>query len=207
MMKKSNVFFNIMKLVAVIVVIVGVFMVTSDNTYATGILDGDEITATTEADKDSSNKITIGIAAGDGSDLASVLQILLVLTVIALAPSILIMLTSFTRIIIVMHFTRSALGTQSAPPNQVLVGLSLFLTFFIMWPTFEEINTTAIQPFEAGEITQEEAFAAAEIPLREFMYGETQEKDLKVFVDISGETYESYDDVPFTTLVPAFILT
>ena len=131
MMKKSNVFFNIMKLVAVIVVIVGIFVATSDRAYATDILDKDEITATTEADSDSSNKITIGIAAGDGSDLASVLQILLVLTVIALAPSILIMLTSFTRIIIVMHFTRSALGTQSAPPNQVLVGLSLFLTFFI----------------------------------------------------------------------------
>ena len=144
MMKKSKIFFNIMKLVAVIVVIVGVFMVTSDNTYATGILDGDEITATTEADKDSSNKITIGIAAGDGSDLASVLQILLVLTVIALAPSILIMLTSFTRIIIVMHFTRSALGTQSAPPNQVLVGLSLFLTFFIMAPTFKTVYDDAL---------------------------------------------------------------
>ena len=142
----------------------------------------------------------------DSGSATTTIRMFLVLTILSLAPSLLIMLTSFTRIIIVLHFVRTAIGTQSSPPNQVLIGLALFLTFFIMWPTFEKINTTAIQPFEAGEITQEEAFEAAEIPLREFMYGETQEKDLKVFVDISGETYESYDDIPFTTLVPAFIL-
>ena len=154
---------------------------------------------------DDSDGLSI-IYNNDSGSVTTTVRMFLVLTILSLAPSLLIMLTSFTRIIIVIHFVRTAIGTQSSPPNQVLIGLALFLTFFIMWPTFEEINTTAIQPFEAGEITQEEAFAAAEIPLREFMYGETQEKDLKVFVDISGETYESYDDVPFTTLVPAFIL-
>ena len=162
-----------------------------------------------EEDSESQTDIIDGLSItynNDSGSVTSTVRMFLVLTILSLAPSLLIMLTSFTRIIIVLHFVRTAIGTQSSPPNQVLIGLALFLTFFIMWPTFEEINTTAIQPFEAGEITQQEAFEAAEIPLREFMYGETQEKDLKVFVDISGETYESYDDVPFTTLVPAFIL-
>ena len=142
----------------------------------------------------------------DSGTATTPVRMLLVLTILSLAPSLLIMLTSFTRIIIVLHFVRTAIGTQSAPPNQVLIGLALFLTFFIMWPTFSEINTNAIQPFDAGEITQEEAFKAAEIPLREFMYGETQDKDLQLFVEISGETYEEVDEIPFTTLVPAFIL-
>ena len=116
------------------------------------------------------------------------------------------MLTSYTRIIIVLHFLRTAIGTQTAPPNQVLIALALFLTFFIMWPTFQQINTEAIQPLDKGEITTEEAFTVAQGPIREFMYGQTQEKDLKLFVDISDETYDSYDDVPMTTLIPAFIL-
>ena len=116
------------------------------------------------------------------------------------------MLTSYTRIIIVLHFLRTAIGTQTAPPNQVLIALALFLTFFIMWPTFQQINTEAIQPLDKGEITTAEAFTVAQGPIREFMYGQTQEKDLKLFVDISDETYDSYDDVPMTTLIPAFIL-
>lgn len=124
----------------------------------------------------------------------------------SLAPSILIMLTSFTRIIIVLHFVRTAIGTQTAPPNQVLVGLALFLTLFIMWPTFSQVNEKAIKPLDEGKITQQEAIKEAEGPFREFMYGQTQTKDIKLFVDISGDEYDDYDDVPFTTLVPAFIL-
>lgn len=142
----------------------------------------------------------------DSGSLSTPIRMFLVLTVLSLAPSILIMLTSFTRIIIVLHFVRTAIGTQTAPPNQVLVGLALFLTLFIMWPTFSEINEKAIKPLDAGTITQQEAIQAAEEPFREFMYGQTQTKDLKLFVDMSGETYDDYDDVPFTTLVPAFIL-
>lgn len=142
----------------------------------------------------------------DSGSLSTQIRMFLVLTVLSLAPSILIMLTSFTRIIIVLHFVRTAIGTQTAPPNQVLVGLALFLTLFIMWPTFSEINEKAIKPLDEGTITQQEAIQAAEEPFREFMYGQTQTKDLKLFVDMSGETYDDYDDVPFTTLVPAFIL-
>ena len=142
----------------------------------------------------------------DSGSLSTPIRMFLVLTVLSLAPSILIMLTSFTRIIIVLHFVRTAIGTQTAPPNQVLVGLALFLTLFIMWPTFSEINEKAIKPLDEGTITQQEAIQAAEEPFREFMYGQTQTKDVKLFVDMSGETYDDYDDVPFTTLVPAFIL-
>lgn len=142
----------------------------------------------------------------DSGSLSTPIRMFLVLTVLSLAPSILIMLTSFTRIIIVLHFVRTAIGTQTAPPNQVLVGLALFLTLFIMWPTFSEINEKAIKPLDEGTITQQEAIQAAEEPFREFMYGQTQTKDLKLFVDMSGETYDDYDDVQFTTLVPAFIL-
>ena len=142
----------------------------------------------------------------DSGSLSTPIRMFLVLTVLSLAPSILIMLTSFTRIIIVLHFVRTAIGTQTAPPNQVLVGLALFLTFFIMWPTFTAINENAIKPLDQGEITQAEAIERAEEPLREFMYGQTQTKDLKLFVDMGDETYDSYEDVPFTTLVPAFIL-
>jgi flagellar biosynthetic protein FliP len=142
----------------------------------------------------------------ESGSVSTPIRMLLVLTVLSLAPSLLVMMTSFTRIIIVLHFVRTAIGTQTAPPNQVLIGLALFLTFFIMWPTFQEINTNAIQPLDQGLITQEEALQAAEEPIREFMYGQTRTKDMDVFVEISGETYESYEDIPFTTLVPAFIL-
>jgi len=143
---------------------------------------------------------------GEDGSFSSTLKILLVLTVIALAPSILIMLTSYTRCVIVLHFVRAAIGTQTAPPNQVLIGLALFLTLFIMFPTFSAINENAIQPFDAGDITQEEALEATMEPLREFMYGQTMTKDLNMFCEISGVTYDDYDDVPFVVLVPSFIL-
>ncbi len=142
----------------------------------------------------------------DSATLSSTVRILLIITILALAPSILIMLTSFTRIIVVLHFLRAAIGTSTSPPNQVLIGLALFLTLFIMWPTLESINENAIQPFDEGEITQEEAIEAAEEPIRNFMYGQTQEKDLNLFCEIADVEYEDYDDVPFTVLVPSFIV-
>lgn len=142
----------------------------------------------------------------DSGTLSANVRILLVITILALAPSILIMLTSFTKIIIVLHFVRSAIGTQTAPPNQVLIGLALFLTFFIMWPTFTQINEKAITPLDQGEITQQEALQRAEESIRNFMYGQTQEKDLDLFCEIADVTYKDYDDVPFVVLVPSFIL-
>ncbi len=145
---------------------------------------------------------------GDDGNFTATLRMLLVLTIITLSPSILIMLTSFTRCVIVLHFVRAAIGTNTAPPNQVLIGLALFLTLFIMSPVLTTIKTEAIDPFDAGEITQQEAIDAAIAPVREFMYGQTQTKDLDLFCDIAGISYEvdQYDDVPFTVVVPAFIL-
>ena len=151
------------------------------------------------------NLLTIGVAAGD-ENMASVLQMLAILTVISLAPSILIMLTSFTRIVIVLHFTRAALNTQTVPPNQVLIGLALFLTLFIMSPVFTQINENALKPLDAGEITQEQAFEAGMEPIREFMFKQTQAKDINTFCDIAGVTYETQDDISNTVLIPSFIL-
>lgn len=145
----------------------------------------------------------------DSDTLSSTLQMLMILTIISLAPSILIMVTSFTRIIIVLHFVRSALGTQSTPPNQILVGLALFITFFIMSPVISQINTEAIQPLTAGEITQEEAFDAGVAPLRTFMLEQIDAKDLRLFIDIAKytiETQEDVDNLPITIIIPSFIL-
>ena len=183
--------------------------------YATGI-DPDSIAELENTEQpniaDSSTDSTDGFSIiynNSSGSVSTPIRMLLVLTILTLAPSILIMLTSYTRIVIVLHFVRTAIGTQSAPPNQVLIGLALFLTFFIMRPTFQEIYTVAIQPLDEGVITQTEAIVAAEQPIREFMFGQVQRKDLALFIDISGESVESYedvDDIPFTTLVPAFIL-
>lgn len=152
------------------------------------------------------NSVTISYNNGNGT-VAGPLRILMILTAIALAPTLILMLTCFTRIIIVLHFTRAALNTQTAPPNQVLIGLTLFLTFFIMGPVFAEINTAAIQPFEAGEITQEEAFEAGIAPLREFMYGQTQASDVRMFLDIAKTEWDgTLEGIPTSVLIPSFIV-
>lgn len=152
------------------------------------------------------NSITVTHNDGNG-EVNGTLRILITLTLIALAPTLLIMLTSFTRIIIVLHFTRSALNTQTAPPNQVLIGLALFLTFFIMKPTLTEIYDEAVIPFEEGVITQEEFFEKGMEPLRQFMYRQTQTKDVQLFLEISGEEWDgSLEDIPTSVLIPSFIV-
>lgn len=152
------------------------------------------------------NNLTVTYQDGNG-EINGALKILITLTLLAIAPILLIMLTSFTRIIIVLHFTRNALNTQSAPPNQVIIGLALFLTFFIMNPVFTEIKTTALEPFDAGEITQEEALTKAMEPLRQFMYKETQTKDVEMFMEISNTEWTgSIDDIPNTVLIPSFVV-
>ena len=160
-----------------------------------------------DAKTDINDGFSIVYNNGEGT-ISGALKILIVLTVITLAPSLLIMLTSFTRIIIVLHFLRTALGTQTAPPNQVLIGLALFLTLFIMSPIFSQINTEAIQPFDAGEITQTEAIETGLAPIREFMYEQTQRKDLKMFCDISGVDYDldNLEEISITVLIPSFIV-
>lgn len=176
--------------------------------YATEV---DEIGGSSSIDSETGDDFNVNISSNAGSaSLSSTLQILLVLTVLSLAPSILIMVTSFTRILIVLHFVRSALGTQTTPPNQILIGLALFLTFFIMSPVFTKVNTEAIQPFSKGVITQEEAFDKGLAPIRTFMLEQTNRKDLKLFLEIaniSSEQLESnVDNIPTTVIIPAFII-
>ena len=152
------------------------------------------------------NTVTITYNDGNGQ-INGALRILLTLTLIAIAPTLIILMTSFTRIIIVLHFTRAALNTQTAPPNQILIGLALILTFFIMEPTIARINEEAIQPFEAGEIQQEEAFEKAITPLREFMYPQTQVKDVQLFMEIAGKEWDGKNEsIPLSVLIPSFML-
>ena len=152
------------------------------------------------------NSLTI-THTGDNGQVNGTLKILITLTLIALAPTLLIMMTSFTRVIIVLHFTRAALNTQTAPPNQVLIGLALFLTFFIMKPTLTEVYQEAVVPFEEGTITQDEFFEKGIKPLREFMYSETQTSDVRLFLEISNEEWDgTLDGIPLAVLVPAFII-
>ncbi len=218
---------------AVIAILISVIVCTGQSVYATGTVSssmagsntaatgsndldvpaGDDIAEpdvarggdVESATSDSTNGISFSYNNENGN-LSGNIRIVLVLTIIALAPSILIMLTSYTRIIIVLHFLRTAIGTQTSPPNQVLIGLALFLTFFIMNPVFTQINENAIKPFDAGEITQEEALQIGSEPLREFMNGQVQTKDIDLFIDISGQTYDSYEEVPFSILIPSFII-
>ncbi|MDR2903571.1 MAG: flagellar type III secretion system pore protein FliP, partial [Clostridiales bacterium] len=151
--------------------------------------------------------LDINIGAADTPQQAtSSLQLLLVISIISLSPFILLMLTCFTRLIIALHFLRSALGTQQMPPNQVLIGLALFLTFFIMSPTLSTINETAIEPFSAGQITQTEAIDAGLKPLRSFMIRQVEKKDLALFASLANETYATTEEIPNTVLIPSFIL-
>lgn len=153
------------------------------------------------------NNLTITYDSGNG-ELSGTLRILLILTAIAVVPMLLITVTSFTRILIVLHFTRQALNTQSAPPNQVLIAIALFLTFFIMQPVFGEVYTEAIVPYDAGEIGFEEACEVAVKPLRHFMFEQTQVKDIDVFMQISNTAWDgtSEDQVPTSVLIPGFII-
>jgi flagellar biosynthesis protein FliP len=150
--------------------------------------------------------VNLGTGGKGTGEVSSSLQILALLTVLSLAPAILILTTAFTRIVIIFSFVRSALGTPSIPPNQVMIGLSLFLTFFVMAPTYKQINDGALQPYLQKKITLEQGVQKAEKPLREFMLKNTYEKDLVLFLNIRHEKVQTRDDVPFVTLVPAFII-
>lgn len=143
----------------------------------------------------------------DASNVATSVKLMLLLTVLSLAPAILILMTSFARIVIVLSFVRTALATQQMPPNQVIVGLALFLTFFIMAPTFQEVNDAALTPLFADEITLEEAYDEASKPLKEFMSKYTRQKDLELFLRYNNaEKPATVEEIPLTMLVPAFAL-
>ncbi|WP_145046314.1 flagellar type III secretion system pore protein FliP [Paenibacillus xylanexedens] len=152
--------------------------------------------------------IDIQIGNGDGgAPSTSSLSLILLITVLSIAPALLVLMTSFTRIVIVLGFVRTSLGTQQMPPNQVLVGLALFLTLFIMSPTLSSINQVALQPYLQGEITQTEALEKAADPIKKFMFSHTREKDLLLFMKYNQtEQPSSYQDIPLTVMVPAYAI-
>lgn len=151
--------------------------------------------------------LQIGGGTNGTQDLSQALQLIIALTVLTLAPAILILLTSFTRIIVVLSFVRSSLGTQQMPPNQILIGLALFLTFFVMAPTLQEVNREALQPYMKGQITQQQFFKRGMDPMRTFMIKETREKDLALFVKMSKiDRPRNFNDIPNYVLVPSFVI-
>lgn len=152
--------------------------------------------------------VNLGFKTTDNpSEVVNAVKLVLVMTVLTLAPAILIMMTSFTRIIIVLSFLRQAMGVQQMPPNQLLVGLALFLTFFVMGPSFTEMNTKGIQPYMAGKITQEQALDLTLAPLRKFMFTQTRPSDLALFVKLAKiEQPKTLAEVPTMVLIPSFVI-
>ena len=231
-MTKLKKTYCILSLIFAIAVFVAVLFASQNRTtvYAASMdpdsidsLDNTAANTSTGSGSESDSKGGLSISINnDEAGVASEVRALLLLTIIAVSPSLLIMLTSYTRIVIVLHFLRTAIGTQTAPPNQILIGLALFLTFFIMWPTFQQINENAIQPLDNGDITIEKALKEAEVPIRQFMYGQVQRKDVKLFVDMAGDRYDidnaalekeyeesgqsAYDAIPMTIMIPSFII-
>jgi len=153
---------------------------------------------------------TVSVGMGKVSkpgDISVVLQIFFLMTILSLAPGLLIMTSSFTRIVVVLSFLRTAMGTQQAPSNQIVIGLSLFLTFFVMSPVWQQVNSQALQPYKAQTITQEQALEKGVAPIRKFMFSQTREKDLALFLSLSKlPRPKNAEDIPTLTLIPAFII-
>jgi flagellar biosynthesis protein FliP len=151
--------------------------------------------------------LSTNVLTQNPQDVGTTVQLLLLLTVLSLAPSILILMTSFTRIVIVLGFVRTSLGTQQTPPNQVIIGLALFLTFFIMAPVFSQVNHDAIQPYMKGKITQAQATDKAEAPFKTFMAKQTRQKDLELFLNYGHYSQpKSVQAIPITALIPAYTI-
>lgn len=151
--------------------------------------------------------LTVGGAPTARPDFVVAIEILFLMTLLALAPAILILSTSFTRILVVLHFLRQALGTQQLPPNQVLIGLTLFLTFFIMRPAFDQMNREALQPYLTQQITQQEALAKAQVPFKAFMLKQARTEDLALFVRLAKlERPTKPEDLPITVVMPGFLI-
>ncbi len=152
------------------------------------------------------DSVTLEVPGGGGQWSLS-LQVLIGMTVLTLLPALVLSMTSFVRIVIVLSILRQALGTAQTPPNQVLIGIALFLSLFIMGPVLAQVNANAVQPYLAGDVQAGEAYASGIAPLREFMLNQTRAGDLELFVQLSGRTdYDTLDDVPLTVVIPSFIV-
>jgi len=154
------------------------------------------------------SSLNIGVGTSSKpNDMATTIQIFLMLTVLTLAPGLLVMTTAFTRIVVVLSFLRTAMGTQGAPSNQIILALAMFLTFFIMNPVWQQVNTEAYQPWKAKQISQEQALERAVMPVRKFMLSQTREKDLALFVSLSKmQQPKNANDIPTLTIIPAFMI-
>lgn len=152
--------------------------------------------------------INFGVSTSDNPEsVATSLQIITILTVLSLAPSILVLMTCFTRIIVVLGFVRNALALQQMPPTQVLIGLAMFMSLFVMYPTLTQINDTALQPYLHGQLSQTQALTQAEIPLKHFMANQTRPQDLQLFLDYRQQPMpESVEAIPLSTLVPSYVI-
>jgi len=151
--------------------------------------------------------LTVDGQSPEPKEVTSGVQLLVLMTVLSLAPSVLILATSFTRIVIVLSMVRNAIGTPSVPPNQVVIGLSLLLTFFIMAPVYKQMDEQAIQPYLNKEIDQAVALKKVQAPVREFMFKQTREKDIQLFIDLGHEEQPAtLEDIPTVTLFPAFVI-
>jgi flagellar biosynthetic protein FliP len=150
--------------------------------------------------------VTVNIGGSETGNVSTAIQIVLLMTVLTLAPSIMLLMTSFTRIVIVLGFVRSALGVQGAPSNQLIIGMALFLTFFIMAPVGQRMNDEALQPYLAKTITASEAYAKASVPIRQFMLKQTRPSEVDFFLGLSGSGSTRMDEVPLNVITPAFII-
>ena len=174
---------------------------------STGVA-GAQTADTTAADATQPAALTLTVeGAGGGAGLDAALKIVLVMTVISLAPALLVLLTSFTRIVVVLGFLRQALGTQQAPNNQIIIGLALFLTVVVMAPVLRSINEEALQPLLKDELSQTEALTRAQVPLKEFMLAQVREKDVALFLDLTGtEAPDSPEQLPMLVVIPSFVI-
>jgi flagellar biosynthesis protein FliP len=164
-------------------------------------------TATAPAMNATPLRLNIGLeGAGEKGEVSVALQIVIIMTLLSVAPSIVLLMTSFTRIVIVLGFLRTALGTPSAPSNQIIVGLSLFLTFFLMGPVFDRVNTEALRPYLDGRLTSIEALDRATVPLKQFMLKQTRTRDIEYFLELGGFGPTAVRDLPMRVVIPAFVI-
>ncbi len=192
----------------VVLVFLAVLFLTAGSTLAQDSAEPADVQATAAAVEPVSPVMTLtleGVAGPKSMD--SALKIVLLMTVLSLAPAFLILLTSFTRIVIVLGFLRQAIGANQAPNNQIIIGLALFLTLVVMSPTLHKMNEEAIQPFMNEEMSQGEAFAKVQVPLKEFMLSQVREKDVALFLDLTrSDVPDSPQDLPMLVVIPSFVL-
>ncbi|MGC3991894.1 MAG: flagellar type III secretion system pore protein FliP [Chthoniobacteraceae bacterium] len=189
-----------------LVVCVALWLVLPHAAHAQGFGFGASAGGTPAGGSGGSPALQLNVGLNDQKSVSGAIQVLVLMTILTLAPSIVFLMTSFTRIVIVLGFLRNALGVQNAPSNQIIIGLSLFLTMFIMAPVWTQVQTTALDPYMAGRMTAQDAAARAEVPLKQFMLKQTRTSEIEFFLSLSHSGPMSVADLPITVVVPAFVV-